>query len=196
VRQTWALENRIADGRRKRAMGFEVSREEAAAAEDQARVRERVGRNIAALHIQSIVDELIDAEHENDDDAFLRLHELAEEHLLDAKDEEDFKDRPTGELVARIAKAIGLNPDWDLWADEDWAEEDAEARAWGSPYGRGFKAWGRDDAEPLPPCGEGVGDGGVGSGDSDFAPDTLHRQRFTPTPSPSPQGGGEATGPP
>jgi len=197
VRQTWALENRIAEARRRRMLGLEAVRAEAAAAEASRRTTEQAGRTITALHIQSIVDELIDAEHEGDDEAFERLHALAEEHLIDARDEDDFRDRPTGEVVAAIAKAIGLNPDWDRWADEDWAEEDAEARAWGSPYGRGFKAWGRDETiEPLPPCGEGVGDGGVGSVDGEFAPDTLHRQRLTPNPGPSPQGGGESTGPP
>jgi hypothetical protein len=46
-------------------------------------------------------------------------------------------------------------------------------------------------SKPLPPCGEGVGDGGVGAGLSDFAQANLNRRRYTPTPDPSPQGGGE-----
>jgi protein ImuB len=46
--------------------------------------------------------------------------------------------------------------------------------------------------EPLPPCGEGVGDGGVGAALGRVArPDNPNRQRYTPTPDPSPQGGGE-----
>jgi len=50
--------------------------------------------------------------------------------------------------------------------------------------------------KPLPPCGEGVGDGGVGAslGDLIEAPEAANRnpRRDTPTPDPSPQGGGEA----
>jgi hypothetical protein len=145
VRQTWALENRIADGRRKRLMGFEVRRVEAAAAEESRRTAEQVGRTVTALYIQSIVGELIDAEHEDDDDAFVALHNQAGDLLADLKDQEDFKDRPVGELVAAVAKTIGLCPDWERFAEEDWAEEDREAKAWGSPYGRGFKAWTREE---------------------------------------------------
>ncbi len=50
--------------------------------------------------------------------------------------------------------------------------------------------------KPPPPCGEGVGDGGVGAngGDLTQAPEAAnwHPRRDTPTPDPSPQGGGEA----
>ena len=136
VRQTWALENRIAEARRKRLMGFEVARVEAPCEPKRAN-----GRAINAGYIHDIVDELIEAEHD-DADTVRRLHEEAYEYLVDAKDDEDFNDRPVGEVVATVAKLIGLNPVWDRWSDEDWAEEDAEAKAWGSPYGRGFKAWG------------------------------------------------------
>jgi error-prone DNA polymerase len=48
---------------------------------------------------------------------------------------------------------------------------------------------------PLPPCGEGVGDGGVGASRGEFAQTSegisRRRRRDTPTPDPSPQGGGE-----
>jgi hypothetical protein len=155
VRDTWGLETRIAEARRQRAMGLEVARVDALAAEETRRATEQVSRNIAAINIQSIVDDLIDAEHEGDDDAWDRLHDLAEEQILAIQDDEDFRDRPTGEVVAAVAKAIGLNPDWDRFAEEDWAEEDREARAWGSPYGRGFKPWGPSDI--TGPAREGTG---------------------------------------
>ena len=144
VRQTWALESRIAEARRKRLLGIEAGRAEAAKAAPtaaDAEARAASGRNFTAMAVHSILDELIEAEHD-DDAAVDRLHNEAYEHLMDAKDDEAFSDRPIGEIVASIAKAIGLNPDWDAWRYEDWAEEDAEAKAWGSPYGRGFKPWG------------------------------------------------------
>jgi len=48
--------------------------------------------------------------------------------------------------------------------------------------------------KPLPPCGEGVGDGGIGAALGRFARSDManpERQRVTPAPNPSPQGGGE-----
>ena len=50
-------------------------------------------------------------------------------------------------------------------------------------------------SKPLPPCGEGVGDGGISAAVTGFD-ETVElanhdRHRFTPTPNPSPQGGGE-----
>ncbi len=51
-------------------------------------------------------------------------------------------------------------------------------------------------SKPLPPRGEGVGDGGANAGLGDFAEafegTNRRRRRDTPTPNPSPQGGGEA----
>ena len=144
LRQTWALENRIAEARRKRLLGIETARAEvagkAAPTAYDAEAWAASGRNFTAMEAHAILDEMIEAEHDDDDTA-LRLHNEAYEHLMDAKDDEAFPDRPMGEIVASIAKALGLNPDWNAWRYEDWAEEDAEAKAWGSPYGRGFKPW-------------------------------------------------------
>ena len=45
--------------------------------------------------------------------------------------------------------------------------------------------------EPLPPCGEGVGDGGISAESRSFRSANPYRQSLTPTPNPSPQGEGE-----
>jgi len=195
VRQSYSLEGRIAEVRRRRMAGVEIVRAEAAARIAERKAHEDCGRMINAAFAHDILDEMIEAEHE-DEATIVRLHDEAYALLVEAKDEEDFNERATGELVATIAQAIGLNPDWTQWEDEEWAEEDREERAWGSPYGRGFKAWGKTETEPLPPCGERVGDGGIGSGEGDLAQDNLDRRCLTPTPGPFPQGGGESTGPP
>jgi len=142
VRQSYSLEGRIAEVRRKRMAGVEIVRAEAAAKIAERKAQEDCGRFINAAHAHDILDEMIEAEHQ-DQDIVLDLHNQAYALLVEAKDEEDFNDRSTGELVASIAQAIGLNPDWTQWEDEDWAEEDREERAWGSPYGRGFKARGK-----------------------------------------------------
>jgi very-short-patch-repair endonuclease len=48
--------------------------------------------------------------------------------------------------------------------------------------------------EPLPPRGEGVGDGGAVSATQDHPPRANRRaRRDSPTPNPSPQGGGESS---
>jgi hypothetical protein len=39
--------------------------------------------------------------------------------------------------IAAHCKALGLKPDWALWKDEDWAIEEAEDGAEGSPYAAG-----------------------------------------------------------
>ena len=53
-------------------------------------------------------------------------------------------------------------------------------------------AAGKRRNEPLPPCGEGVGDGGADAALWGFTrPDNPNRQRLAPTPKPTPPGGGE-----
>jgi hypothetical protein len=36
--------------------------------------------------------------------------------------------------MARLCDDLGLDPDWDQWAEETWAIEETRARAEGSPY--------------------------------------------------------------
>jgi len=52
------------------------------------------------------------------------------EHL----DHEDFDARPVSEIVRRLCDMIGLRPDWKRWADEPWADEEAQAGVPGTPY--------------------------------------------------------------
>jgi len=63
--------------------------------------------------------------------------------------------------------------------------------------GAGFGVARRTE-KPLPPRGEGVGNGGAGSEVGDFMATSTgtsrRRRRDTPTPNPSPQGGGESSG--
>jgi len=47
---------------------------------------------------------------------------------------EAYGERPVSETVARLCKAMNLDPDWDEWAREDWAKQEAKEGAAGSPY--------------------------------------------------------------
>jgi hypothetical protein len=47
---------------------------------------------------------------------------------------EAYGERPVSETVARLCKALDLEPDWDDFAREDWAREEARAGVPGSPY--------------------------------------------------------------
>ena len=145
VRQTLAMEVHVTAGENRRLADIEAVRAKAAAEIAERESRAETGRLIKAMVAHDILGELIEAEHKDDDETWARLHARAYEQPVDAKDDEDFPDRSMGELIATVAKAIGLCPDWDRWAGEDWAEEDAEDRPWGSPYGRGFKPWTRED---------------------------------------------------
>jgi hypothetical protein len=164
VRQTLAMETQVADAETRRLTGIEAVRDQAAADKAERESRAKTGQLIKAMAAHDILGELIEAEHEDDDEAWAQLHAKAYEHLVDAKDREDFDERSMGELIAAVAKALGLCPDWDHWACEDWATEDAEERPWGSPYGRGFKPWSREDVaaaglETEPPNATGGGAG-------------------------------------
>jgi hypothetical protein len=75
--------------------------------------------------------------------------------LLDAqldraeKAETDFAHLPTGVLVARICRVLGVSPDWSAWADTEWAHEEARAQAPGSPFTG-------PHAPPLRPLASGI----------------------------------------
>ena len=56
------------------------------------------------------------------------------ELLEEGAEYEGYGDRPVSWTVARLCKALDLDPDWDEWAREDWAKDEARAGVSGSPY--------------------------------------------------------------
>jgi hypothetical protein len=80
----------------------------------------------------SALDQAVEAEAGGDEAAYERLEKALDERLEALEDD----DRPVGAIVAEICEALGIEPDWSLWQDEDWALEEALAKAPGSPYGR------------------------------------------------------------
>lgn len=113
VRQTLALEAKLADGREAVLAGHIQRLAEETAAR---------GRRRKKL-VEDAVERAIDAEcHGETAEA---LFDDLYERLQDPRDDADFADRPIGEMIAGICKALGVTPDPRLWEDEDWAIEEA-----------------------------------------------------------------------
>jgi len=59
---------------------------------------------------------------------------LLSERLDDEDIERDLERCPLGELVGRICRELGIEPDWAIWQDAFWALEEARQKPPGSPY--------------------------------------------------------------
>ena len=104
--------------------------------------RESGGRSgyILSSTILPVVEQAIEAAQDpkgDGSDTERRLDHL-DERLLDEDEIVSFGTLPIGASIARICASLGLTPDWSLWEDEDWAIEEAETDAPGSPYGRSW----------------------------------------------------------
>jgi hypothetical protein len=140
VRQTLALEARLAaDHQAELAAGRHILREAAHA------LQTRLVRDQKRAQVRVIAAEAIEAEIHED----CRAQVLAEmDERLDAYDDlerDDLERRPVGALVAEICRALGVPVDWSLWEQEEWACQEGETRAPGSPY-----AWHRVTPRPPP----------------------------------------------
>jgi hypothetical protein len=115
VRQTVALEAKLAEDRRTRDERTEAEQAQRAATI----ARERKARQKA--RVKRIVEQAIEAEADGSDreDLLSDLDERLEDDDVDA----DFGERPTGEIIARICRDIGITPDRALWEAEDWGIE-------------------------------------------------------------------------
>jgi hypothetical protein len=119
VRQTVALEARLAEDHR-----AQVAARRAKDTHTRAARRRR--------EVKAIVGQAIEADADDSDVENLLLD--LEERLADRDEDADFADRPIGELVARICRDLGVTPDWSLFEDDDWAIEEARTRPPGSPF--------------------------------------------------------------
>ena len=116
VRQTVALEARLADDRQ-------------TALAERAQRREREADALARhrrIRVESLVERAIDAEASGS--AAESLYLDLQERLEDADDLAGFHDRPIPEIVALICQDLGVAPPQLHWDDTDWgiASEAAE----------------------------------------------------------------------
>jgi hypothetical protein len=122
VRQTLALEARLRQQAEARDLRLDAERRTRA---------HQAANNQRKLRVAEIAREAI--ETGGADDCVGAV--LAELYERLGDDEVDFTDRPIGALVAKICRDLGVRPDWNRWATEAWAVDEALARAPGSPYG-------------------------------------------------------------
>ncbi len=88
---------------------------------------------IRRRQIITVVQEALAAEG-RDDETVDEIGRALETQLLDHECS-DVADLPIGRMAARILRQMGVTPDWSHWKDADWAREEAETMAQGSPYG-------------------------------------------------------------
>ena len=146
VRLTLAMEGRLYD--ELEAGPAVLARKPELSAQEQRRMDAGIGGCILSATIVPIVEQAIEAAQDprsDGSDTERRLDHLYE-RLADEDEIVSFGTLPIGASVARLCKALGLTPDWSLWENEDWAIEEAEAEAPGTPYGR---VW-TEDADPDP----------------------------------------------
>jgi hypothetical protein len=121
VRQTLALETRVADDSERSRVEREQRRVAAlrwASEERQREIRDYVAE---AIEAEAVEKQSSEREVER------LLNDLDER--IEAGDYDDrLDDAPVGELVERICADLGVIPDWNLWDDHDWAIEHLRAR--------------------------------------------------------------------
>ena len=138
VRQTVALEARLAEGRQTGETG-----RAALAVSDRWRSARR------RRQVKELVGEIIEAEATEFDAE--RLYDDLDDRMEEGDEDADFADRPIGELVARICRDLGVTPDWSLFEDDDWAIAERRERNEGSPYAAAGAADDRQDDAPSDP---------------------------------------------
>jgi hypothetical protein len=124
VRLTVALQQRLVDGLAALEAGPPAGKPKAAPADPDYVLKARVER---------IVERTAEAEHDDDAWAVDKLVREAGERLDDIDLYGDLLDRPMSEIVARIARDIGLPLDWSRLAGEAWAEAEIGGGQAGEP---------------------------------------------------------------
>jgi hypothetical protein len=133
VRQTIALQARLEADHAAAKTAAQAARAECRPAPPP-RVSAPTRRDLADAVVEQAVADAAGA----DEAAYGRLVSEADERL-DALDE-DLGGRPIGAVAAEICEALGVDPDWALWRDEDWATQEATTGAAGSPFARAGEA--------------------------------------------------------
>jgi hypothetical protein len=123
---------------------FETRAKEKAAADKRASERVEKIREDRIERVRELVANVVDSEHENDDD-FVRISDA-----LDIRLEEDEPifgnpEHPLRAVVERLCKDLDVHPDWSLWEGDGWIVDDPLTRR------RFVSLKPASDAEATPP---------------------------------------------
>ena len=146
IRQNALLEDRLEAKLRDRVSGLEEARraraltraeaEAARVAADEAAEVQRVhGPRLAReAAVSETMAQITFSRHREDREAEEALDIEVAELLEEGAGFEAYGERPVSETVARLCKALGLDPDWEEFAQEDWARDEAREGVAGSPF--------------------------------------------------------------
>ena len=151
VRRNAALDARLREEISVRKQAAEAERAERAEVDAEARAKAKAGADEGAAGNKTLVHEVVlkTLKDRAPRDQMERLVSDLHERLRDPDEDLDFADGPISALVSRVCKALGVEPDWAAWEDEDWAMEEAEVWTPGSPYPLPcLPARAADEAEP------------------------------------------------
>ena len=146
VRLTLDLEVRVEEELRAALAGEVTAHEKrretrdrlAAKAEEVAGKADEKARQHAVSRVEDQVELAIAREAETEKEYFERSAAMVERFEWDEA-YEDVRDQPFREVVERLCKDIGLDPDWSDWSDDGWPGPPArgpEARPPWSPFHR------------------------------------------------------------
>jgi hypothetical protein len=96
----------------------------------------RQGKDRQRIAVRQVVEEAIGDVAQAGTERSENLLSDLDERLDDPDIDAELGQRSLGEIAARICKDLGLEPDWRLWAEEDWAIEEAQTRPKGSPFAK------------------------------------------------------------
>jgi hypothetical protein len=116
---------------------------------DAARAAERMAEDALEARVFEVVEATLEASGMDAETLETRVAEISE-RMHEGEWEYDYVRRPIGAVIATICADLEIDPDWSLWADTDWAVEEARTAATGSPYAPGGAAWGGGAAASGP----------------------------------------------
>jgi macrodomain Ter protein organizer (MatP/YcbG family) len=125
----------LEDARRARALKRADAEAAKAAADEKAEYQRVHGPRLAREAIVAeVMEQLIYDRYENEPQQMGVLRSDLADLLEEGAGFEAYGDRPVSETVTGLCQALELDPDWEFFAQEDWAKDEARAGVAGSPY--------------------------------------------------------------
>jgi hypothetical protein len=145
LRQTIAYRRKIEDQLREGADKRSAEEAQQKAQQIQHVAQAKRSRSVERKHmIRRAVEQVMAADE--DEDRFDELYERLDEY----ESFTDFTDRPVSAFVADICNALGLEFDWDQFAYDPWAMQEAETKPEGSPFAEWRASTDPDPADDPP----------------------------------------------